>query len=469
MITLTLRDVQEAMSATLDAETAGGIDLDDVTITGVAIDSRKVERGDLFVALVGERSDGHDHAAQALDAGAAAVLAQRPVGAGPCLLVSDPVAALGHLATAVLARLPQLITIGITGSSGKTSTKDMLGQVLAHHAPTVWPQGSFNNELGLPLTVFECNEHTRFLVLEMGARGKGHIAYLCSIAQPDVGLVLNVGSAHVGEFGGQLAIAEAKSELVAGVAPEGLAVLNADDPLVSAMAAKTDARISRFGEAPSAEVGFGDVTLDELARPSFRLSYEGESADVSLQVSGEHMAANAAAAAAVALGVGMSLPAVADALTAARPQSRWRMEIATTSTGVTVVNDAYNANPESVRAALKALVAMGRARGGRTWAVLGEMLELGEESLTAHDEIGRLAVRLDINRLVVIGEGARPMHLGAAQEGSWGDETVWVPDVDQALDLLRRELAPGDIVLVKASRAAGLERVAETLLAEGGE
>lgn len=469
MIPMTLPEVVAAVRGSLRGPSQPSTEAEPApqVVTGVTIDSRQVAAGDLFVAIPGERSDGHDHAAEALAAGAIAVLCERPMPVGPAIEVPDSVAALGHLATAALDRLPDLVTIGITGSSGKTSTKDMLGQVLASHGPTVAPQGSFNNELGLPLTVLSCDVETRFLVLEMGARGKGHIEYLCGIAPPDVGLVLNVGSAHVGEFGSQAAIAVAKSELVTGLQPDGLAVLNADDHLVHAMAQRTRAQVMEFGESPMAQVRFSDVTLDAFARASFVLHHGGAQAEVSLQVSGEHMAANAAAAAAVGLGVGMSLPAVAAALSDATAQSRWRMEISHTADEVTVINDAYNANPESMRAALKALVAMGRASGGRTWAVLGEMLELGDESMVAHDSIGRLAVRLDVNRLVVVGEGARTLHMGAAQEGSWGNESMWVPDIDAALEVLRSELAPGDLVLVKASRAAGLEQVAAELSAEG--
>lgn len=467
MIPMTLPEVVAAVGGQLHLpQTPAVEDPASLVITGVVIDSRKVTAGDLFIAIAGERTDGHDHAADALSAGAVAVLCERPIPVGPAIVVANSVTALGQLATAVLGRLPELVTIGITGSSGKTSTKDMLGQVLATYGPTVAPQGSFNNELGLPLTVLSCDADTRYLVLEMGARGKGHISYLCGIAPPDVGLVLNVGLAHVGEFGGQAAIAEAKSELVTGLKPSGLAVLNADDPLVRAMGPQTPARVVEFGESPSAAVRFSDVTLDAHARASFVLHHDGHQAEVSLQVSGEHMAANATAAGAVALGLGMSLPAVAAALSAAISQSRWRMEIRQTDDGVTVINDAYNANPESMRAALKALVAMGRASGGRTWAVLGEMLELGDAALTEHDGIGRLAVRLDVNRLLVVGEGARTLHMGAAHEGSWGNESMWVPDIEGALAVLRAELAPGDLVLVKASRAAGLERIAMELLAE---
>ena len=438
----------------------------DIVVSGVTLDSRSVQPGDLFVALPGERVDGHDFIETAMAAGAAAVLGQQLAGA-PGVVVADSTEALGKLAAALLAQLGQLTTVAMTGSSGKTSTKDLLSQVLADAGETIAPPGSFNNELGLPLTVLQCTESTKYLVLEMGARGIGHIAYLCGIAAPDVGIVLNVGSAHVGEFGDRDAIARAKSELVSVLAPDGIAVLNADDPRVAAMAAVTSARVVTFGESDSADLHLGDLTLDALARPSFTLRYGSDSAPVTLSLSGEHMAANAAAVAAAAVAMGLPLNQVANSLSAAQARSRWRMEVGHTPDGVTIINDAYNANPESVRAALKSLAAM--SGEGRTWAVLGEMLELGDESVEQHDAIGRLAVRLDISKLIAVGEGARPIHMGAAHEGSWGEESAWVADVDSALAILRSELAPGDVVLIKASRAVGLERVAAALLEPGAD
>ncbi len=467
MIPLTLQEVCRAVGGELHGTGA------DRVVTGITIDSRQVAPGDIFVAFAGERSDGHDYAAGALAAGAVAVMCQRPV-AEPAIVVSDPLAAVGLLATDVLERLPQLTTIGVTGSSGKTSTKDLLAQVLAPSGPTIAPVGSFDNELGLPLTVLRSDTQTRYLVLEMGARGAGHIAYLCGIAPLDVGVVLNVGSAHVGEFGGQAQIAAAKSEIVAGLSSEGLAVLNADDALVAAMRSATPARVLTFGESSTADVRIEGLHLDAMARPTFDLRFQGTTARVALQLAGEHMALNAAAAAAVAVGLGIDLQVAADRLSAATARSPWRMEVTTTDAGVTVINDAYNANPESMRAALKALVAM--AGEGRSWAVLGEMLELGDDAPSAHDAIGRLSVRLDVSRLVAVGEGARPIHMGAAHEGSWGDESAWVPDADAAVELLTGELQPGDVVLVKASRAGGLERVAAAVIerdqaapADGGD
>jgi UDP-N-acetylmuramoyl-tripeptide--D-alanyl-D-alanine ligase len=430
----------------------------DEVVTGATIDSRRIEVGDLFVALPGERVDGHDYAAAAVAVGAAGVLAARPVGV-PAIVVDDPADALGRLACWYASTLRAKV-IGITGSSGKTSTKDLLAQVLETAGSTVAPAGSFNNELGLPLTVLRADDSTDYLVLEMAARGTGHIAWLCSIAPPSVAVVLNVGVAHLGEFGSQDAIAQAKGELVEALNRGGRAVLNADDPRVLAMRDRTGAEIVTFGS--HGDYRAEDVRLDPLSRASFRLVTPHGSADVSLRLVGEHHVSNAlAVAAAVGDWTPLSLDGVAAALSNATPRSRWRMEVRETAGGVTVINDAYNANPDSMRAALKTLAAAGRGR--RTWAVLGEMAELGDAAWDAHDEIGRLCVRLDVSRLVVVGPEAKGIHAGAGLEGSWGDETTYVEDADAAIALLRNELRPGDVVLVKASRAAALERVALAL------
>jgi UDP-N-acetylmuramoyl-tripeptide--D-alanyl-D-alanine ligase len=437
----------------------------------VVVDSRQVSPGSLFVALRGERSDGHDHAAAAVAAGAVAVLSARPVEGVPCLVVPDPLAALQAVAAHAYARPPEPLTIGVTGSSGKTSTKDLLAQVLAGFGPTLAPVGSFNNELGLPLTALRRTPETRFAALEYSARGVGHIAFLCGLVAPHVAVVLNVGSAHLGEFGSRERIAVAKGELVE--AARTAAVLSADDPLVLAMAARTARPVRTFGTGADADVRAEGLDLDEDGRASFRLRAAEGSADVVLRLHGEHQAANALAAAAALLAAGVTddVPRVAELLSRAEPQSRWRMEVRERPDGVTVVNDAYNANPESMRAALKTLAVMSRGKSRRTVAVLGPMAELGEDAREAHMELGRFAVRLDLGQLVVVGPDAGGIHAGAVLEGSWGDESVHVDDVEQAVALLRAELAPGDVVLVKASRSAGLERIAEALLepaAEGG-
>jgi UDP-N-acetylmuramoyl-tripeptide--D-alanyl-D-alanine ligase len=451
------------------ARVVGGVVVHDsgVLVDGPAfVDSRVAERGGLFVAVAGERVDGHDFVDAAIDAGGAAVLSVRDTGK-PGVLTDDPVAALARLAHHVLGLLPGTRVVALTGSQGKTSTKDLLAQVLSTAGTTVATLGSLNNELGLPLTVLRAEPATEYLVLEMGARHVGDLRASCEIARPDVSLVLNVGKAHIGEFGSQQAIASAKGEIVEALAEDGLAILNADDPLVSAMAARTVAPVRTFGTGEGADVRFEHLRVDDLGRPAFDLVAAGERARVQLGLVGEHHAANAAAAAAVATGLGMSLGSVATALAEATPVSRGRMEVTERADGVTVIDDAYNANPDSMRAALKALADIGRGRpGARTVAVLGEMRELGPSSRDEHDAVGRLVVRLDIDQLLVVGEPAKPLHLGACLEGSWGGESVFVADNDAATAWLREHLTPGDVVLFKASNAAQLGLVAAAVLAD---
>ena len=487
MIALSLAQVAAVVGGTLH-------DCDDpsaLVTSGVEFDSRRIVPGGLFVALPGERVDGHDHAGAAIASGAVGVLAARPVGVPAVVVAPLPahgrramalaadldgsgaavLAALGKLARASVDALAQLRIIGVTGSSGKTSTKDLLAAVLAPLGEVIAPPGSFNNELGHPYTALRATASTRNLVLELSARGEGHIAALCAIAPPRIGVVLNVGTAHLGEFGSQAAIARTKGELVAALpdaAAGGVAVLNADDPLVAAMAGRTTARVVLVGTSSRAQVRATDITLDEHARPRFTLHTPRGSAAVTLAVHGEHNVGNALAAAAVALECGADVQQIVDALGRARAASVRRMDVRTRADGVTVINDSYNANPDSMRAALKALASLSRGTPGaaprRSWAVLGEMAELGADAVTAHDAIGRLVVRLDVHRLVVVGAAAQAMHTGAVQEGSWGEESVLAADIEDAVAMLRRELKPGDVVLVKASQSVGLWRVADALL-----
>ncbi|GAA2412403.1 UDP-N-acetylmuramoyl-tripeptide--D-alanyl-D-alanine ligase [Streptomyces glaucosporus] len=463
MIPLTLAEIADVVSGRAHDTPDPG-----ATVTGPVVkDSREVRPGALFVAFAGARVDGHDFAGRAVADGAVAVLASRPVGV-PAIVVDDVEAALGALARHVVARLGATV-VALTGSAGKTSTKDLIAQLLRRTGPTVWTPGSLNNEIGLPLTALSAEPGTRHLVLEMGARGIGHIRYLTELTPPRIGVVLNVGSAHIGEFGGREQIARAKGELVESLPPAaegGVAVLNADDPLVRAMRARTDARIVFFGESAEADIRAENVRLTPKGQPAFTLHTPTGCSDVTMRLYGEHHVSNALAAAAVAHESGMPAEEIATALSEAGTLSRWRMEVTERSDGVTVVNDAYNANPESMRAALRALAAMGQGR--RTWAVLGEMAELGEESLAEHDAVGRMAVRLNVSKLVAVGgREARWLDMGAKNEGSWGEESVHVSDAQAAIDLLRDELRPGDVVLVKASRSAGLEKVALALV-EGG-
>ncbi|MFC0675491.1 UDP-N-acetylmuramoyl-tripeptide--D-alanyl-D-alanine ligase [Brachybacterium hainanense] len=447
------------------------------TVTGSArIDSRAVEAGDLFAAFDGEHVDGHRFVGAAREAGAALCLVSREVDV-PAVLVDDVEAALSALAAAQLAAArtlhPQLQVIAVTGSAGKTGTKDLIGQLLAPLGPTVAPPGSPNNELGLPLTVLSLDESTRFLVLEMGARGIGHIAHLTAIAPPDISLVLNVGTAHLGEFGSVEAIAQAKGEIIEALGSEGRAVLAAEDSRVAQMASRSAAPVLTWG-LEQGDLQAHDIDLDELARPTFTLVLTREvtradgtviaagSAPVALRTTGEHQVHTALASAGAALLAGADLSAVATGLSTAEAVSAQRMEMRRAG-DVLVVNDAYNANPDSMRLALRTLAHLGRGR--RTFAVLGEMLELGEDAVRLHDEIGRLAVRLNVTRLIVVGPGAAPIHQGACLEGSFGGESTYVGTLDEALAVLEREVRGGDVVLLKSSRDSGLRTLAPRILA----
>jgi UDP-N-acetylmuramoyl-tripeptide--D-alanyl-D-alanine ligase len=488
MIPLSATEIAEITGGALTAAPGtGAADLASVIVTGpVVIDSRQATGGALFAALPGERVDGHDYAAAAARAGAAAVLAARPLPeiggaeAGlPVIVVRDVTVALGQLSAAVLRRLPAVTVAGITGSSGKTSTKDLTGQLLERLGPTVAPEGSLNNEIGLPLTVLRADEATRYLVLEMSARGIGHIAYLTAIAPPRIGAVLNVGRAHAGEFGSIDAVAKAKGELVEALpaaSAGGVAVLNADDPNVLAMASRTAARVVTFSTAEAggsstgadADVRATDIRLDELGRASFHILIAGSGADVRLRLHGGHHVGNALAAAAVAAELGMDVPAIADALTAATALSKKRMELHERADGVLVVNDAYNANPDSTRAAIEALAHL-TSGGRRGFAVLGYMAELGDIADESHEEAGRLAALAGVTGLVAVGEQAAPVLTGARAQPGWRGEAISVPDPGAAVEALRNRLRPGDVVLVKASKSAGLWEVADGLLAEVGD
>lgn len=464
MITIGLAEVSRAVQGTVVADST--IDLGAEVTGNVVIDSRAVQPGDLFVAIVGENHDGHDYVASAFESGAVAAVVERPLP-GATILVDDSVRALGDLAREVLCQVAGITVVAITGSSGKTSTKDLLAQVLAADGPTVSPVGSFNNEVGLPLTVLGIDRYTKYLVLEMGARGVGHVAALCRIAPPDIAVVLNVGSAHLGEFGSTEVTAAAKAELVTALGRSGTAILNADDSRVLAMAVQTSAEIVTFGVSPDADVRLIQVELDESARPQVCIrTADGGIVAAQLQVHGAHHGMNTAAVVAVAVRVGLAPGSIADALSNVKITSRWRMEVTTTADGSVVVNDAYNANPESMAAALHALVAM--SGGHQTWAVLGQMRELGDGSVAAHEDIGKLAAQLGVSRLVGVGEGARPILVGGVREGYCGAQAQFVPDLDAAALLLADEMTPGDVVVIKASRAIGLERLAAAVIADHG-
>ncbi|GAA2609311.1 UDP-N-acetylmuramoyl-tripeptide--D-alanyl-D-alanine ligase [Dactylosporangium fulvum] len=446
MIPLTLADIASITGGALH-----GSDGSPVVDGPVEYDSRKVRPGGLFVAFVGEKVDAHDFAAKAVTDGAVGVLGSRPVPDVPTIVVEDPRHALGLLAHAVLERLPELTIVAITGSSGKTSTKDLIAKLLAVQAPTVATTGSENNELGTPYTVLKITAETRFLVLEMGSRGVGHLRYLCGIARPDVSVVTNVGNSHLAEFGSVEGIALAKGELVEALEPAGLAVLNADDDRVRAMAARTSARVVLAGESEAAEIRGTDVVALERGRFGFTLHVPGASpVPVRLATAGRHQVGNALLAAAVASHAGVEPAAIVAALGDREGLSTRRMDVFDRADDVTVIDDSYNANPASMAAALHALAAV--AGGRRKIAVLGSMAELGEYERAGHEEVGRLAAELGVDRLIAVGEQAAPILDGAAAVASWGGDSVLVTDQEAAVALLRGSLLPRDVVLVKGSR-----------------
>ncbi len=425
----------------------------DVIVTAPAVlDGRDAEPGGLLVAFAGEHADGHDFAEQAGRAGAVAVLGSRST-ALPTVIVDDAQTALQVLASHVMGVLRSNLTVvGVTGSQGKTSTKDLLTAVLASVEPTIATLGNLNNGLGAPLTMLRAEAASRFLVLEMGARHIGDIARLTGLVAPDIAVVLNVGKAHIGEFGSREAIAQGKSELVRGLARDGVAVLNADDPRVEPMRSLADGRVLTFGQAERADVRVLDLVLDRLGRPSFELRTADASARVVLPLVGAHQAFNAAAAAAAAQAVGVPLDIAAEAFATAT-LSKWRMEVSELAVGATLLNDSYNSSPGSARSSLDALATI---EGERRIAVLGEILELGDESEAEHRAVGEYAAsRADI--VIAVGENVRPLAAGA------GDRGVAVTDARAAIDWLRRNLAGGDVVLIKASRGAHLDEVAEAL------
>ena len=428
---------------------------------GVSIDSRRVQVGDLFVALPGAVTDGHLHVEEALAAGAAAALVARPVvgrdGAvlAPLLVADDPAAALRALAAWVRDATDPVV-VGVTGSTGKTSTKDLIAAVAAAKFRTVAAERSHNNELGVPLTLLAATPETDVVICELGARGPGQIRQLCEYVRPQIGVVTTVGVTHYEQFGSVDAIAAAKAELPAALPEDGVAVLNADDPRVAAMAEVTRAEVLTYGTAPGAWLRAESIDLDELGRATFTMTRGVDRRPVTLGTSGRHQVHNALAAGAVGLVLGLSLDQVAAGLAAAR-MSPWRMEVEERS-GVVVVNDAYNANPTSMAAALEACAAMVQP-GGRLLAVLGYMAELGVIEEAEHERVGALAA-VGVQRLVVVGEGARPIARGAAAAGLTEVVVVDAGAGPAAAVEALGELRPGDVVLVKASRVAGLERAA---------
>lgn len=475
MIAFTAAEIADITKGRLDADPG-------ITPLSVVTDSREATPGSLYVAKPGEYADGHDFIAAAFAAGATLALVERPVAgpdgaAYPSIVVPDAVLAMGALAAEAVRRIRaaraaangELTVIGITGSAGKTTTKDLLAGILSLHGNTVAPRGSYNGEIGVPLTVFTAGTDTRYLVIEMGATGVGHISYLADMVKPDIGVVLGVGTAHAGEFGGVDNIALAKGELVEALAASGTAVINLDDDRVSAMRARTSASVVGFSAEGRTDAAVQALNADTNTdgNPEFDLLLPGEDTPyhVKSRLIGAHHTGNLLAAAAAARAAGIAGADIAAALSSQAAASRWRMERTERTDGVTIINDAYNANPESMRAALRTLADLGQGR--RTWAVLGAMLELGEDSIREHTAVGTQVVRLNISRLVVVGREARALYVSAVQEGSWGDECVFAETADEAYELLNAELEPGDLVLFKSSNSVGLRHLGDRIALPG--
>ena len=443
-------------------------------------DSREVQTGTLFVAKPGAVTDGHRFIPMAFERGATLALVEREVldeqgMPYPSIQVPDVVLAMGDLARYSIEQMRaqgELTVIGITGSAGKTTTKDLLAAIFAPEGPTVAPVGSYNSEVGVPLTVFRADESTRYLVIEMGADRVGNIEYLANIAHPDHGAILKVGTAHAGEFGGVDNIERTKGELAEGVQPTGSLALNADDERVLRMASRSVAPITYFGVGEKTDangqpyecyVAALNLRTTDAGCPEFTLRLpDGSEYEISSQLIGEHHVHNLLAAATIAYNSGISGEKIARALNKAAAASKWRMARTDRADGVTVINDAYNANPESMAAALRTLAQLGRTvdpatgQPHRTWAVLGAMLELGDASVEEHDRIGRLVVRMNISKLIAVGDETKPTYNAAHLEGSWGNEATWVKTPEEAEQILRAEVRPGDIVLFKSSNGAKL-------------
>ena len=455
MIPLSFGEIARAVNGTLRG-------LDSSFITGAlpVIDSRKARKGTFFLALPGERVDGNRYCQAAIDAGADFVITTE-VFDFPSIQVDDVGKALISLAAYARNKSLDTIFVGLTGSQGKTTTKDLLTHILSSFGETVSPAGSFNNEIGVPLTILSCTDQTKYCIVEMGARHVGDISYLCSIAKPSIGLVLVVGSAHVGEFGSQLAIAQAKAELIQSLPDSGVAILGTYDQFTPHMADGREMRSITFGESSTSVVRAADIEARE-GRAHFDLVTPDGRAPVSLRLLGLHQISNALGAAAVATALGVKIESIAASLSTAESNSKWRMELHDAG-GILVINDTYNANPESMSAALRTLALLAQERGGISWAFLGKMHELGESEAEDHLRIGRLASDLGIDQLVAVGSN---LYLDGLQlDFAAGDEmtTHYFLTQEEALGL-SRHFSTGDVVLFKASRAEHLDELAEKIL-----
>jgi UDP-N-acetylmuramoyl-tripeptide--D-alanyl-D-alanine ligase len=469
MIPLTLEEISVAINAaTLNLDS-------NLKVTGkVVIDSRKVSPGDLFVAINGEKVDGHDFCHEAIKKGAIAVISSKELVGIPTLLVKEgnaasknvdqpTVIALGKLASYLLMKLPNIFKIAVTGSSGKTTTKDLLFDLGNLIGPTVAPVGSYNNEIGMPQTILECDEKTKVLILEMGAREVGNIKKLCQIAKPDTSILLNIGSAHIEIFGSRELILKTKSEIIECLNAEDVAVLNHEDETFSKQ--KTKAKVVSFGLS-GADVSAKNVVLNDKAQASYELEFEGKVSQVNLKLVGAHQVSNSLAAAAVFLKKGLDIDLVAKTLSNSVAKSKWRMQVEVNSKNVTVINDSYNANPESMKAAIRTLKQAGADK--KTFIIVGEMLELGSDSKQMHEEVADLIQKLDVKKTLVVGNGAKIVS-DYLSNNAYKGRLEFCMDIDSAISKTKEMVEINDVVLVKASRAIGLERVANALMNDFSE
>ena len=444
------------LSASQIASIIGGsLTGDDIEITSAPVlNSSRATQGSIFLAFSGENSDGHDFVSDAFARGSVLAITSRPVKERH-IVVNDVAVALTALAMFVRSKLTTLTVIGITGSQGKTTTKDLLRHMVSQHGATIAPQGNYNNELGVPLTILECDIDTKFAIIEMGARHMGDIAHLAAIAQPDIAVVLRVGMAHLGEFGSMELIAQTKSELVSALKDDGIAILGQYDPYTKAMSSLHKGEVITFGTSHSDNIRATEIEIRE-GRPHFDLVTPEGRAAVGLRIVGEHQVANALACAAVGTALKFSLDSIAGALSTAIVESKWRMEI-TEFCEVVFINDSYNASPDAMEAALKTLLLFAQERGGQSWAFLGKMAELGESSEIAHQRIGTLTHELGIDHLVAIDA---PEYLTGNQQSA--STTVHLCTREEAV-VLAGQIEPGDVILVKASRSQAFEILAQEI------
>lgn len=466
MIKLTLKEISDAVNGQIEDN------FSDLLVSGnVEIDSRKIKSGDLFVAINGHKVNGADFAQQAIYNGAVGVISEKPISNLPCIVVNEgisnakdenqsTVVALSKLAKYVLKKLPNIKKIALTGSSGKTTTKDLIADLAELIGPTVAPEGSFNNEIGLPLTILKCNENTKILVSEMGARRIGNIKQLCEIVEPDISIILNIGTAHIEIFGSKENILKAKSEIISTLERNNIAILNKDDESFEKLNSLTQAKIITFG-TQNADVYATNIELDENGSASYDLNYNKQKAQVRLKIVGLHQVSNSLAAATALISLGIEVDKIAQKLSSSIAKSKLRMQIEKSNQGIEVINDTYNANPESVIAGLETLKLKSQNR--KTWAILGEMRELGAESKFYHELVAQKIIELKIDNTLVIGEGAKYIY-DFLMLNNYSGSATYAEDIFEAIKVCRVLLQKNELVLVKASRSIGLERVAQVIV-----